>query len=261
MARRTASGRLSAGGAADGGYALAALLVGLAVMGIVMSMALPVWSHAARRERELELIFRGEQYARAVELYQRVFAGAYPPDVDTLIEERFLRRRYRDPMVPDGEFRIVRQAEAAELLANPEAATGEGSGENGREDRTAVRGGARRTSGFGAAAMATRGRADSPLAEELLGGFAGVVSRSADDSIRIYNGRTKYNEWVFVHGAEGGPGGPAEAGVDSTLQPGRVAATPGSVGAAPGRVGATQRFGAARPPGIRRPRRRRRGAP
>ena len=272
MARRTAIGRPSAGDPADGGYALAALLVGLAVMGIVMSMALPVWSHATRRERELELIFRGEQYARAVELYQRVFAGAYPPDVDTLIEERFLRRRYRDPMVPDGEFRIVHQAEVAELLANPAAATEEGPGEAGREDpaagrrgarptfgfgtaqRTAGFGAARSTSGFGAAAMATPGRAGSPLAEELLGGFAGVVSRSADESIRIYNGRTKYNEWLFVLGAEGGPGGPAEAGVESTLQPGRVAATPGSVGAAPGRFGATQRFGAAPAPGGRRPR-------
>lgn len=253
MARRTASGRLSAGEPADRGYALAALLIGLAVMGIVMSMALPVWSHAARRERELELIFRGEQYARAVELYQRVFAGAYPPDVDTLIEERFLRRRYRDPMVPDGEFRIVHQAEVAELLANPAAARGEGSGEADRQDRTAVRGGARRTSGFetaqritrfGAAAMATPGRAGSPLAEELQGGFAGVVSRSADESIRIYNGRTTYNEWVFVHGGvEGGPDGRAEAGFESTSQPGRV-----------GSVGAPQRFGAARPSGGRRPR-------
>ena len=131
MARRTASGRSFAQGPADGGYALAALLTGLAVMGILMSMALPVWSQAARRERELELIFRGEQYARAVELYQRVFAGAYPPDIDTLIEQRFLRRRYRDPMVADGEFRIVYQAEASELLGDPAAAAGGGGAAGG----------------------------------------------------------------------------------------------------------------------------------
>ena len=241
MARRTASGRLSAGGAADRGYALAALLIGLAVMGIVMSMALPVWSHAARRERELELIFRGEQYARAVELYQRVFAGAYPPDVDTLIEERFLRRRYRDPMVPDGEFRIVHQAEVAELLANPAAATEEGAGETRREDRAGGRGAARSTSGFGAAAMATPGRAGSPLAEELQGGFAGVVSRSADESIRIYNGSTRYNEWVFVHA-------PAAAA------PGRSAAGELEAAPRPGRVGAPQRLGPARPLRADRPR-------
>ena len=155
MARRTASGRLPAGGPADSGYALAALLVGLAVMGIAMSAALPVWSQAARRERELELLFRGEQYARAIELYQRVFAGAYPPDIDTLIEQRFLRRRYRDPMVADGEFRIVYQADVAELLGGP-AAAAEGAGEAGSPERAAGRGAARRTSGFGAGAMTAR---------------------------------------------------------------------------------------------------------
>ena len=142
MARRTASGRSFARGRADSGYALAALLTGLAIMGIVMSMALPVWSQAARRERELELIFRGEQYARAIELYQRVFAGAYPPDIDTLIEQRFLRRRYHDPMVADGEFRIVYQAEVAELAGDAAAAA---APEAGSPERAAGRGAARRT--------------------------------------------------------------------------------------------------------------------
>ena len=45
---------------------MAALLVALAVMSLMLSMALPVWHHAAQREREAELIFRGEQYARAI---------------------------------------------------------------------------------------------------------------------------------------------------------------------------------------------------
>ena len=96
------------------GYAMGALLVGLAVAGILMSAALPVWSQAARREREAELVFRGEQYARAVALYQRFNAGAFPPDVETLIEERFLRRPYRDPMVEHGEFRILHESDADE---------------------------------------------------------------------------------------------------------------------------------------------------
>ena len=240
MARRTTSGRPSAGGPADGGYALAALLTSLAVMGILMSVALPVWSQAARREHELELIFRGEQYARAVELYQRVFAGAYPPDIDTLIEQRFLRRRYRDPMVADGEFRIVYQAEVSGLLGDPAAAAA-GAGAAAGADRAAGRRAARRTAGFGAAAGTTPAGDGSPLAEGLRGGVAGVVSLSADESIRVYNGRTKYNEWVFVPGGpEAGPGGPAEDGFEGAPRPGRVAATPG-------RMGAVQPFGPTRP--------------
>ena len=92
---------------------MAALLVVLAVMSLMLSMALPVWHHAARREREAELIFRGEQYARAIMLYQRQTPGAYPPDVETLVEGRFLRRAYRDPMTADGEFRLILQSELA----------------------------------------------------------------------------------------------------------------------------------------------------
>ena len=38
------------------GYAMAALLVGLSIMAVLMSVAMPVWSQFTRREREEELI-------------------------------------------------------------------------------------------------------------------------------------------------------------------------------------------------------------
>ena len=112
---RTGRTRPAGGRGARGqrGFAMAALLVVLAVMSVLSSVALPAWRHAAQREREAELIFRGEQYARAVMLYQRRTPGAWPPDVDTLVEGRFLRRAYRDPMTADGEFRLVLQSELA----------------------------------------------------------------------------------------------------------------------------------------------------
>src|SRR5262245_27766724 len=91
----------------ESGYAMAALLVGMAVMAVVMSVAVPKWTTLAKREREAELIFRGEQYARAIALFQRKYANAAPPSVDILIEQRFLRKKYKDPMVKDGEFRLL----------------------------------------------------------------------------------------------------------------------------------------------------------
>ena len=45
------------------GYAMAALLVSIAVMAVLMSVAMPAYRHLARREKEAELVFRGEQYA------------------------------------------------------------------------------------------------------------------------------------------------------------------------------------------------------
>ena len=89
------------------GYAMAALLVAIAVMTVMLSVAMPVWRHEMQREREAELVFRGEQYVRAIDLFQRKYAGALPPTVDLLVTERFLRKKYKDPMTEDGEFRIV----------------------------------------------------------------------------------------------------------------------------------------------------------
>jgi type II secretory pathway pseudopilin PulG len=43
------------------GYAMAALLVSLAVMSVLLSVILPAWHHEVQREKEAELVFRGEQ--------------------------------------------------------------------------------------------------------------------------------------------------------------------------------------------------------
>jgi Tfp pilus assembly protein FimT len=59
----------------DAGYAMAVLLVGLAIMSVMLTVAMPVWHQTAQREKEEELIFRGNQYARAVGLFQRKYAG------------------------------------------------------------------------------------------------------------------------------------------------------------------------------------------
>lgn len=92
------------------GYAMAALLIALAIMAILMSVALPVWRQEARREKEAELVFRGEQYARAIALYNYkngVNANAFPPSIDVLVQGRFLRKKYKDPMTKDGEFMLI----------------------------------------------------------------------------------------------------------------------------------------------------------
>src|SRR5687768_3267261 len=89
------------------GFAMAALLVGMGIMAIFMSVALPAWRTMAQREKEAEFVFRGGQYARAIRLYQDKRGGAYPPDIDTLVRERFLRKKYKDP-ITDDDFEVVR---------------------------------------------------------------------------------------------------------------------------------------------------------
>ncbi|MBA2306070.1 MAG: type II secretion system protein, partial [Acidobacteria bacterium] len=93
-----------AGQASQRGYAMAAVLVGVAVMAIVMSALLPVWRQQSQREKEAELAFRGEQYARAIYLFQRSNGGQNPPNLDVLVSGRYIRKKYKDPVNDDGEF-------------------------------------------------------------------------------------------------------------------------------------------------------------
>ena len=79
----------------DRGYAMAALLVGLAIMAVLMSVALPAWRHLARREKEAELAFRGEQYARAIALFRAKNGNNFPPSLDVLVQGRYLRKKYK----------------------------------------------------------------------------------------------------------------------------------------------------------------------
>jgi hypothetical protein len=63
-----------------------------------------------------------------------------------------------------------------------------------------------------------------------LGGFQGVASRNTEKSLRIFNGRTRYNEWVFLAGQQRIVGRPASVpgGLAAPLGPGRPA-FPGGV--------------------------------
>ena len=186
------------GGAGERGYAMAALLVTIAIMSLLLSVAMPVWRHEAQREKEEELVFRGQQYVRAIRLYQ-MKTRALPPSVDALVQGRYIRRKFKDPVTND-DFEIIG-------AGSPQAVPG---------------------------APAQAGQVSQPQsASQTQSGFApggviGVRSKSKDESIRVYQGRTHYNEWAFVFlqqqpgrggpggggrpGLPGGPGGPGRGG-------------------------------------------------
>lgn len=90
----------------DGGFIMVALLVAMAAAAVWMSAALPAWSQQAQREREAELVFRGEAIARAIYLYRQENNQALPPSLDTLVSRRYLRKKYLDPMTGK-DFEVV----------------------------------------------------------------------------------------------------------------------------------------------------------
>jgi type II secretory pathway pseudopilin PulG len=96
------------------GYVLLVMMLFFAVLAITLTAAAPSIAQSIRREREIELIHRGRQYARAIRLYYRKF-GRYPTRLEELENTnniRFLRKRYKDPMTSSGDWRLIHFGEA-----------------------------------------------------------------------------------------------------------------------------------------------------
>jgi hypothetical protein len=192
---------------------MAALLVAMGVIAIVLSTTLPVFSTMAKRERETELIFRGQQYARAVALFQRKYGNALPPNLDVLLNERFLRKQYKDPITND-DFQLIGPGSPELALAANAAPAQQQAGRGGppvvqqqQQQRQLQQQPRQQQQG-----MSAFGVQSNPVtAGQAPGGILGVVSKSKATSQRIFNNHDKYNEWVFIAQqmsvAPGGPGG------------------------------------------------------
>jgi type II secretory pathway pseudopilin PulG len=189
---------------------MAALLIAMSVMAIMMTVVMPVWKQAAQREKEEELVFRGKQYVHAIGLFQRKFANAYPPNVDVLVEQRFLRKKFKDPITND-DFVPLGAGQAPAGVGQQQPGP-PGRGAQGTAARTPSPatttaqqpGGAGRGS-TSPAGSSTPGGIAGGVGGSIGGtggttaGVSGVTSKSKDQSIRLYNGRGHYNEWAFIY--------------------------------------------------------------
>jgi type II secretory pathway pseudopilin PulG len=185
---------------------MAALLVALSVMAVLATAAMPVWHQMTQREKEEELVFRGNQYVRAIRLFTaKAGPGVLPPNLDVLVQQRFLRKKYKDP-VTGQEFDLLSPVQATvtpgALAGSSAAAPTAGRGGPGQQPQS---------TGNGAvvAPQPAGGRGAGP------GGIMGVASKSKAESIRLYNGRSHYNEWQFLYVAQvqqAGGGGRGQRG-------------------------------------------------
>ena len=153
------------GQAGQRGYAMAAVLVAVAVMAVVMSALLPVWRQQAQREKEAELVFRGAQYARAIQEFRRKNGNNFPPSIDVLVQQKYLRKKYKDPMTGE-DFQP--------LFAGQQPGTPGPGGPGG-----------------------AGGRGGAPQ-QPVGAGITSVMSKSKETSIRNHRGATTYNQWQFT---------------------------------------------------------------
>jgi type II secretory pathway pseudopilin PulG len=87
------------------GYILISLMLMFALMAIAALAVLPNMVQQIKRDREEEMCRRGTQYMRAIQHYYRKL-NRYPTKVEDLENTnnmRFLRRRYKDPLMKDAQ--------------------------------------------------------------------------------------------------------------------------------------------------------------
>ena len=106
----------------DAGYALLAVVFFAGVMILAASVAAPVLLTQGKREKEEEMIWRGEQHVRAIKLYFRKY-GKFPKAVEDLTEAKngihFLRKKFKDPMnKADGAWRFIYVGPGGQLIGS-----------------------------------------------------------------------------------------------------------------------------------------------
>jgi competence protein ComGC len=156
------------------GYTLIILMIAISVLSIGLLVAIPVWQTQIQREKEEELIFRGKQYVEAIRLYQMKNPGSFPENFEKLVEEKCLRRLYKDPMTEHGEWDVI-------LLY--------GGGQRRRRKKM------KSPQRVMVAPLKALSSIDSPR-------IIGVVSSSTKRSIKIYLEQETYDKWLFFYGQD-----------------------------------------------------------
>jgi type II secretory pathway pseudopilin PulG len=218
----------------EAGFTVLALLIAVAVINIALGVATVQWSAVMKRQREIELVWRGEQYARALVCYQEQ-EETLPTELEQLVKARCIRRLYADPVSKSGGWRVIRAAElgsaAEELLAagpgdpQPDAGSASadigGAAPRGLRARLGARASSRRqgsASGLGssgrqgglAARLSSRDSGSQSPTEprgarrsrdDAMKQIVGVVSTSNSEALRPRDGKKRYDEWRFMAGS------------------------------------------------------------
>lgn len=188
------------------GYVLIGVVLAFTLMLIALAYQAPRIAQQIQRDREEELVRRGKEYARAIRRYYRKF-GRYPASIEQLENTnnlRFLRRKYTDPITGKAEWRIIRFGEAKTQPRLFGVAGGATAAQPGVPASALA--GQQGQPGGAAATPAQAGTPASQISRPLgtgatMGGGAmvGVSSTSDKESIKEWNGKTRYNEWEFVY--------------------------------------------------------------
>jgi type II secretory pathway pseudopilin PulG len=101
----------------QGGFAYLWTLMLVAFMGVGLSIAASVYTTAAQRDKEQQLLFIGHEFRNAIQSYYLAGGSSnqYPLTLEELLKDprfpgikRHLRRLYADPVTGKAEWTLVR---------------------------------------------------------------------------------------------------------------------------------------------------------
>ena len=154
--------------ATNQGFTYIAAMMLVVVIGITLSMTAIYWSTVAKREKEEELLFRGDQIRKGIEQYYKWTGqrhggqGIYPESLEELLKSKYsmapkrsLRKIYTDPMTGKADWVIFNDPASKRMMGVRSASNGE------------------------------------PLK---VSNFPFIY--------RDFEGKTKYSDWVFVYRAQ-----------------------------------------------------------
>jgi len=128
--QKSATGRTAAGRRPhEEGYILLTMLLVVALMAIFALAVITEMKFTMQRDQEQEMIHRGVQYSRAVRGYYKKF-GRYPTrleDLENTNNLRYLRKRYKDPVNKNQEFRLLHFGEQGVTLGGGGISLGGGT--------------------------------------------------------------------------------------------------------------------------------------
>ncbi len=193
---------------AQAGYALLSTVFLVALLIIALSAAVPDLLTQGLRDREEELIWRGQQYARAVKLYFRK-NGRFPQKLEDLTEPqnniRFMRKAYPDPMNrEDGSWRLIYMAPNGQLIGSitrtglirlPQPPGQAQASGNSPGTAQPAAGGAAPPQQPPDSASQNLPDASRPI---IGGNIIGVASKIQRPSIKYYKGFGTYQQWEFI---------------------------------------------------------------
>jgi type II secretory pathway pseudopilin PulG len=121
LGSRSGSGALSRRRERTSGFTFVWVLLLIAVLGAGAAAGAKLWTTSARREKEAELLFVGDQYRRAIQSYYDRTPGSVkqlPPSLGDLLRDprfpdpvRHLRRLYPDPITGKPDWGLVKMGD------------------------------------------------------------------------------------------------------------------------------------------------------